>query len=407
MNSKKISEIFIISVFIAIIWLPTSSMVCGFKPTAALDEKRTLAKLPAWEWKWKSIAEFPSKFADYYSDNYGFRPILVRTYNIIMTRYVKNVDRNNVLFGRDNWLYWSGGDALDQYRSVAPLSEKDLHKMAVIMQERQSFCERMGARYFLVIVPDKHTIYPEFLPEWMSKANAKSHVDQIVEYLRAHTTVTVIDLRDAMMEAKKYAQENLKTEAYFKTDTHWNELGAFFGYREIMKRIAQWFPALRPMELSEFNLKNITVKGGDLAILAGLKDQYSFTSVSLEPKTPFSAKKIIDVGEFYKDHFPKLVLNEKTVHMDFGIFAMETGKTSLPRAVMFRDSFSSWLVPYLSEHFSRIIYYWVIHETDKYDFYSDIVAHERPAIVINEMAERTLVQMHENTPEVKASLQKK
>ncbi|MBN1534010.1 MAG: hypothetical protein JXA20_15175 [Spirochaetes bacterium] len=398
MNAKKFSELLIITAFIAVIWLPTTSMVCGFKPTAAIDEKRTLAKLPQWKWEWKSISEYPSKFADYYSDNYGFRPQLIRTYNIIMTRYVKNVNRNNVLFGKNNWLYWSGGDAFDQYRSAAPLTDKDLRRMATILEERQSFCQRMGARYFFVIVPDKHSIYPEFLPEWMTKTNAKSHVDQLVEYLRAHTTVDVIDLREPLLEAKK------RFQVYFQTDTHWNEVGGFFGYRAIMEHITRWFPRLKAMDLSDFDQKTVTITGGDLALLAGLKDQYSLPAITLVPKRPPRARKNMDIGKFYQENFPKLVLNEKNKNMDFGIFAMETGRRDLPRGVVFRDSFANYFIPYLSEHFSRVIYYWVIHESEKHDFQSNVVLYERPSIVINEMAERTVVQMHDNTEEVKASL---
>jgi alginate O-acetyltransferase complex protein AlgJ len=398
MNAKKFSELLIITAFFAIICLPTTSLVCGFKPSAAIDEKRTLAKFPRWKWEWNSMKEYHSKMMDYYSDHYGFRPQLIRTYNIIMTRYVKNVSRNNVLFGKNNWLYWSGGDAFDQYRSAAPLTEKDLQRMARILEERQSFCERMGARYFFVIVPDKHSIYPEFLPEWMTKTTAKSHVDQLVEYLRAHTSVEVIDLREPLLAAKKSYQ------VYFQTDTHWNEVGGFFGYRAIMERISHWFPRLRAAEITDFEQKTITVTGGDLALLAGLKDQYNLPAITLVPKRPPTARKNLDIGTFYVENFPKLVLNEQNKMMDFGIFAMETGRNDLPRGVVFRDSFASYFIPYLSEHFSRIIFYWVIHESEKFDFQSIVVRHERPAIVINEMAERTVVQMHDNTDEVKASL---
>ena len=41
-----------------------------------------------------------------------------------------------------------------------------------------------------------------------------------------------------------------------------------------------------------------------------------------------------------------------------GRLVTEIDDPSLPRAVIFRDSFASRLVPFLSEHFSRAVYLW-------------------------------------------------
>ena len=57
----------------------------------------------------------------------------------------------------------------------------------------------------------------------------------------------------------------------------------------------------------------------------------------------------------------------------------------LPRAVMFRDSFATWLIPLFSENFSRILFSW------QYTFDHDLVERERPDIVIQEMVERALM----------------
>jgi alginate O-acetyltransferase complex protein AlgJ len=40
------------------------------------------------------------------------------------------------------------------------------------------------------------------------------------------------------------------------------------------------------------------------------------------------------------------------------LIAFEQPDSTLPRAVVFRDSFSTAMIPYLSEHFSRSVYYW-------------------------------------------------
>ena len=60
---------------------------------------------------------------------------------------------------------------------------------------------------------------------------------------------------------------------------------------------------------------------------------------------------------------------------------------SRPRAVIFRDSFGSALIPFLSEHFSRALYLW------QYNFDPAIVTEERPSVVIQEWVGRRLATM--------------
>ena len=60
------------------------------------------------------------------------------------------------------------------------------------------------------------------------------------------------------------------------------------------------------------------------------------------------------------------------------------GPPAGPRAVIFRDSFGSAMIPYLSEHFSRAVYVW------RNDFDPSLVEAERPDVVIQEWVGRHL-----------------
>ena len=67
-----------------------------------------------------------------------------------------------------------------------------------------------------------------------------------------------------------------------------------------------------------------------------------------------------------------------------GRLVTEVDDASLPRAVIFRDSFVSRLVPFLSEHFSRAVYLW------QNDFDAGVVTQEHPDVVIQEIVGRHL-----------------
>ena len=57
---------------------------------------------------------------------------------------------------------------------------------------------------------------------------------------------------------------------------------------------------------------------------------------------------------------------------------------ALPRAVLFRDSFAAHLIPFLAEHFERMLCIW-----DR-NFDPAIVEHRTPRVVIQEFVERAL-----------------
>ena len=67
-----------------------------------------------------------------------------------------------------------------------------------------------------------------------------------------------------------------------------------------------------------------------------------------------------------------------------GRLVTEIAGSSLPRAMIFRDSFVSRIVPLLSEHFSRAVYLW------QNDFDADDVLQEYPDVVIQEIVGRHL-----------------
>lgn len=68
--------------------------------------------------------------------------------------------------------------------------------------------------------------------------------------------------------------------------------------------------------------------------------------------------------------------------MGEGRIVTEIPGSTLPRAVVFRDSFTSRLAPYLSEHFSRVVYLW----QDNFD--AGVIREEKPAVVIQEYSSR-------------------
>ncbi len=65
-----------------------------------------------------------------------------------------------------------------------------------------------------------------------------------------------------------------------------------------------------------------------------------------------------------------------------GRLVTEHRDPTLPKAMIFRDSFAGRLIPFLSEHFSRAFYLW----QNEFDF--DDIERQKPAVVIQEFVAR-------------------
>jgi hypothetical protein len=120
----------------------------------------------------------------------------------------------------------------------------------------------------------------------------------------------------------------------------------------------------------DFDAVETMLPGMDLAGMMGLTRVLTETDLRLVPRRPRRARVVEPAGAAPTAEEGRLVT--------------ELDDPSLPRAVIFRDSFVSRLVPFLSEHFSRAVYLW------QNDFDADVVAREHPDVVIQEIVGRHL-----------------
>jgi len=193
--------------------------------------------------------------------------------------------------------------------------------------------------------------------------------------MKTNSDFQIVDLRPALKA------EKAKVRVFFKTDTHWNDRGAFVAYREIMRAVSAQLPDLKARDEADFRAVEYWDAGQDLALGMGLRAQMPERVLQLQPRFQRCAHPapIALPADFQG-------LNPAPEHAPF---AMEcsTGKF---RALVFRDSFGSALIPYLSEHFRRTAYVW--HYPD-FAVMNTAVTSERPDIVIEERVERHLKPM--------------
>ena len=133
--------------------------------------------------------------------------------------------------------------------------------------ERKNFVEKKGIRFYKAFWPEKHTIYDEFLPWYMSVVVADTllQLDQVLDYLKKRKLdLQIIDV------TKTFKQEKKHKRLYFKHDSHWNSEGAFIAYTRLMNVISRDFPALKPRPATDFEITYVEKSGGDLSNIIGI-----------------------------------------------------------------------------------------------------------------------------------------
>jgi len=387
MNRRGLSQpkdLILIFTFVAILFLPLVDSIFSIDPSPALSENRRLFDFPeydlglqevlqhpfeihAWYKVGQQISLFPLLFTDYFDDHFGFRRLLVRGSSLMTLAGFPSA--SDVIVGKDEWLYLGGEKEVSSYLRYDPMNDDELLAWLQELNYRQEALSKSGITYVLVLAPEKSTIYPEFMPERMIPTSSEKRLDQLTSFIERNSNLLLIDARNALSKAT-----DISTYLYYRTDSHWNDVGAFLVAKEIVEQLSESYPSLTPPSLSSFDLVVREKSGGDLAGLLALSDVLQEESVYIVARNPDMVKPA--ATGIAQELIAPDALQQPS--------ATEIGDDALPRAVLFIDSFGNALLPYLSSSFSRLL------ALRQYSVDWAVVEKERPDIVIQVIVERQL-----------------
>jgi len=353
----------LVLLFVLTIVTPLALNIGGVDGGDSVAENRELAPFPRVDGTLKSIGSFGNRFGHWFEDHFGLRSAFVRWYGETRLFGMGVSPTTAVLRGSNGWFFYSDDKAMEDYASDDPLTPEAIANWRTAIVKAQRWLRAHQIGYVFTLAPDKHFVYSEEMPATIVRVGPMSRTDQL--YGSLADLGILVDVRPALDAAK--ARERI----YFKTDTHWNDRGAQVAYEAIINAARAQVPSIpAPQTRADFDPVTRTAEAGDLAGMMGLRRVLREEDLSLIPKRPRVAKVIEPPGANEAD--------------EVGLLITEIPGSRLPRAVIFRDSFTSRLVPYLSEHFSRAVYLW------QNDFDADVVARERPDVVIQEIVGRHL-----------------
>lgn len=373
-TNERIGQYLLIFLFLFLIYLPMIDVIFKIFPDTELSENRRLVNMITITKS--NISSFPKNFENYYNDNFGLRKYLIKANNNINIRLFSYSSNTRTILGKDNWLYWTGEhDSISIFRYKKRYTEEDLKLYLKILKNRKEIFAKQGTRYFMIIAPDKQSIYPEYLPEYILRLNQNSEYDQIADYLYKNSMYINIDVKKELLKEKQKGHL-----VYYKSDTHWNNYAAFIAYQQIMKKLNVYYPELKPMSLTDFDI---------------IEEQYSG-----------DISKIIGMQEYFEEKIDKLVpkknrkaniKNVKSINgvVTRGSLLSECNSCGNITMVFIRDSQAIPLIPLVAEHFSRVIY---IGKSENPKIIHAIIKNEKPDIVLHEAVERSMESIFYKDP---------
>ena len=275
-----------------------------------------------------------------------------------------------VLYGRDDWLFYNDRASWGSMTHSRPFTAAQLQAWRTALVNQHAWLRDQGVAFVFSVPPDKHSVYGQHLRVRPTPVGPSRRA-QLLAAL-ADTEVPVADVLPLLLAQRDAWQ------LYHRTDTHWNDLGAYWGYRGLLQQLQPQGLALQPAAWDDFEIVNGPAVGLDLVHMLGLTGQPLERPWSLHPRQPRRAA--IDRAAAGPDPAsPALGASGTTTYWH------STCDLPEPRGLlMFRDSFGDGLIPLLAEHFTTGLY------VSSTNFDASLVQKLQPRAVILQLVERTL-----------------
>jgi alginate O-acetyltransferase complex protein AlgJ len=340
--------------------------------SVSVPEKRILSRFPQISYWHKDPAKFLVQVESFYNDYFPGRLLAATARNVIAYQFFStSVAPDLCAIGENRWLFLANASAQEVQQNVNPFPIGKLENWARMLAARRAALAERDIKYICIIAPEKGTIYPEFRPQGWPRRAGSSRLDELQNYLKTRTDVDFVDAKALLAFAKEHGAPIL----YHTNDSHWNDFGAFIVSQEVFRHLNHEFHAVVPFAQNQYQYSKVPHRG-DLADVLGLGEiLIDRTSIHVSLRQAQS----------------KLNLHAVCPHFDGGIVdgvapscAWQSTDQSLPRALVFHDSFMCPLMSYLAQRFS-FVEYQLSREMPL-----AVVDSEKPNIVIDEIAERHL-----------------
>ena len=359
-NPAKFHNFILVILFIMIITVPVFNSFTGIWEYERKDENRIFKDSISIDINRLDV--FPGEFDEFLKDNFSFRSPLLDIYHHIKFYYFKvSPHPDRTIVGLNNWFFMAGKEK-DIIEGKLNYSEEQLEMFSAEWKSRKNYFDSKGIKFYWIIGPFKHNIYPEFLPFNIDIGETK-RVDQLKDYFKGELEDVIIDPSPDFFTAK----ENVKL--YYQLDNHWNLSAGHLVSKLLMSKIQMDFPDLALRNIPDHNWKDSIISKGIHYNIIGIE--------SLLEKERYPD---IELGHFAEAEKFGFIPPEGFGYPDeYEMRYLNANATSDLRILVIRDSFGRMLMPFIIEQFKESVF---IFDAWRYATNEEIVEAVKPDIVV-------------------------
>ncbi|MCR5734773.1 MAG: hypothetical protein K6G22_09235 [Lachnospiraceae bacterium] len=297
-------------------------------------ENRFLAERPAVTVNGIKDGSFMEAFDTYTEEQLPFRDLLIDIKADTELILLKK-ENNNIVRGKDGYLF-----------EKILTADKRLSRNEAIIE---NFAKNTDRDIYLGIVPNSFEILKDRVPYGLPEISEKEYIDSFYEELSRIGNVHTIDVYDSLNKAAARDDEQI----YYRTDHHWTTNGAYEGYRAICEKMG-----LKPCDIDESLRESVPgfygtyyakYKGRGIA-----SDEIIYYNIPVRSYTVNDGEEKYGLYDLKKaETYDKYAM---FLHGNYGCGEIISGVSENDDTlVIFKDSYSNCLIPFLLYDYGRII----------------------------------------------------
>ena len=281
------------------------------------------------------LDEYPKLYESYFNDYIAFRNELIQKkvyFDLVL--FNNFVNTRHTLIGKEDWLFMKWNPIVEQYIGKYMFTDNELE---IAKQNLIDFRDKLRDKNIdlvVMIIPEKSMVYDNYLPDYIQKMKYSTNItDQLIQYINNNTDIKIVYPRDELI---KYRD---KYQLYYKYDDHWNNLGGYIGYSELMKSIN-----INLLSIDKFD----TYKTGydDINEITGIWDDLIWL-INLPPTKKYNNQYNYYISNFITNDY-KIIEGKRGPHESLSCVSDSFDKRHI---TIFRDSYTCAMFDYLASSF--------------------------------------------------------
>ena len=331
-------------------------------------ENRNKAKKPVFAIN--NLYKYPREYEKYFNDYIPFRTELVQLKNLMDIFLFNNISfKNSLKIGKDKWLFnnFGNGYTIKSYIGIDKLylSTNQLEIAKNNLLYFRDELKKKNIRFILMVCPSKQFIYDEYMPNYIIRKTDVNPFEYFIRYINDNTDIDIVYPKDELIKYKH------KYQLYYKYDTHWNKVGAYIGYTQIMSRLSLKYNRIEDVNLYKYNSLYKYYIYNNIATTLGLGNHKYYN----------------DDFVYFISNYTTNIYREKgsyTNHLNYGqTYSINNINTN--KIMIIGDSFSYDMFDYIASSFKESTF------VNISKFKSEMIIDKNPNIIVLESLDRLLI----------------